>query len=407
VTTNGNGVEVVQGQLLNAPAEQAQDPAQSAPTAQAAEVLPLAQIADTDDALAGYSQPKREEIIAYGKRIKAFLRGSQGMQNEEAYALANIALAHGLDPFVGEIWWIRNIGIVMGIEGYRKSARKIAPFSKSFRQLTPEEIDQHRIDPERQVPIICQVYRFDLLQQSIALNKAAGADILPIKPFEGLGMWTQGDNIPKTKTPMWVARKRAEADALRQAYDLTFGYTEAPAEQDIYIGEATMQTAEIELTGEALASARDALYIEDTPQAPAPQERKAPNLDKAKANGSRPYDPATIKKAMEQRVNASTSTDPASQKQVGLLASMLNLAFEGQDDPNLHRRLVIKWLFDAGSTKELSKVEAMAALDWLIDQEGEGYVLHPAAEAECAAIVKQAQLDAGQQALFPRDEAEL
>jgi len=189
----------------------------------------------------------RDEVRELSERLKRFLPSGKRMTEADALSFAQIAIAQGLNPFAREIWYIPGIGTVTGIEGYRKSARKQSTYSANLRLMTSQEAEAHALGAQ-DVGAICEIYRHDVLQRAVEINKAAGAEIIPIRPVEGVGIWRKGENIPKGKSALWVAQKRAEADGLRKAFDLVVGYADNGDEPVV------METTEIKTVtaGEAI-----------------------------------------------------------------------------------------------------------------------------------------------------------
>ena len=68
--------------------------------------------------------PDKQQLLDVNKRILTMLPGGAKLQDNERYALAQIAVVHGLDPFNGEVWYIPGRGPMIGIKGLRKKARE-------------------------------------------------------------------------------------------------------------------------------------------------------------------------------------------------------------------------------------------------------------------------------------------
>ena len=66
----------------------------------------------------------RTDIREIAERLRLTMPGGKKLAAEEATALAQISVAHGLDPFNGEAWFIPGSGVMVGIKGLRKAARK-------------------------------------------------------------------------------------------------------------------------------------------------------------------------------------------------------------------------------------------------------------------------------------------
>ena len=82
--------------------------------------------------------PDKQQLAEVNNRIKVMLPGGAKLSNEERFALAQIAVAHQLDPFNGEVWYIPGRGPMIGIKGLRKKAREQVQgnFWIDFREIT-------------------------------------------------------------------------------------------------------------------------------------------------------------------------------------------------------------------------------------------------------------------------------
>jgi len=56
-----------------------------------------------------------KELTEMANRFKTALRGGDKLQTSEAMALAQIASITGLNPFIGELWYIPGKGPMVGI----------------------------------------------------------------------------------------------------------------------------------------------------------------------------------------------------------------------------------------------------------------------------------------------------
>lgn len=169
-----------------------------------------------------------EQVKLFAGHIKACIPNGKDLTNDEAIALARISMATDLSPFIGEVWYIHGLGPHIGIRGLRRKAKEQGLYSKSFRAMRNEEIEEHDVRP-CDVGYICELFRHDLTKEAAEINRLAGQPIIPIKPVVGIGIWRKryeeiaqykDDRVPHGKSPAWVAKKRAEADALSQAYDI-------------------------------------------------------------------------------------------------------------------------------------------------------------------------------------------
>lgn len=174
--------------------------------------------------------------------------GAAKLTKPEAILLAQICIAHGLDPFNGEAWLIKNKegevkGTMIGIKGLRKVAdrqlKKGEYFYITYEFLTPEEIK--RLFPN--VSAAAQAYKAILTDsrmnrawedQASYLHNTFGLDLQgvikqlgPSPVTIGYGVYDPAKELSKMH-PSQCAKKRAEADAIKQRFNvpLAFEYSE-------------------------------------------------------------------------------------------------------------------------------------------------------------------------------------
>jgi RecT family protein len=190
---------------------------------------------------------KRQEIREVQKRILHMIPGAADAPLSVQLAAAQLVVAHGLNPFNGELYIMptgrRKVTVnghdtwedvyvpYIGVKGLRRIARRQSMYLTDFREMDTEEVNHHRrgdYDPD-DVGVTCTLARLDLasLCQSIKMD---------FSPSVGYGFWRKkarkrtrnnqvtwyADNIPETWTPLMVAEKRAEVNAIKQVYDMDF-----------------------------------------------------------------------------------------------------------------------------------------------------------------------------------------
>src|SRR3990167_3118322 len=175
----------------------------------------------------------RDEIKELADRLVKMMPGGQNYTPSEALTLAQIAVAHDLDPFNGEVWLIKNeetgkvYGALIGLKGHRKHAKKQADYwgvgsNGGFERV----VDPVKIKAYGAVETSI-VFEYKIMDKVTldAYTDSLGKLIKAGIPFEaaqkqlgpapltlGVGIWTQGD---KTKMkPAHCAMFRAEKDAL-------------------------------------------------------------------------------------------------------------------------------------------------------------------------------------------------
>lgn len=105
------------------------------------------------------AEPKQMATIPFGTRdevkelqtriihmMPSLMPNASQLSHDEAMALAQVALAHGLSPFNNEIYYLksgdRNLGVFPGIRGYRKAAhRQIRREGGSYWLSEPMRVD--------------------------------------------------------------------------------------------------------------------------------------------------------------------------------------------------------------------------------------------------------------------------
>jgi hypothetical protein len=124
------------------------------------------------------------------------------------------------------------------------------------------------------------------------------------------------------------------------------------------------------------------------------------------ADFNRPYAPEVLKTGIEKKVTR-LGEFKASDKQIGLLASMLDKCFAGETNSSDLRHAVQEYLTGYKSSKEMPGAYVKVLLDWLDAKQDDGGDYTPSAMAikEAQAIRRQSLLDAGQMDLLATAES--
>jgi len=274
----------------------------------------------------------RPEIREMSKRLMAMLPSVKQLGSVGAMALAQAALAMGLNPFIGEVWAIpqdrtgKTFAIMPGIKGIRRKAREQTAadngyYTVSFRSARPEEVEGLIIGGG-DIVRACDLRVVG--DRALKLYKITGA----VPCFTGIGVYRHGESTKMM--PLHVARKRAEADALKQAFDiplpmLVTGYADAqqPIDRELLdefseyappdqFLEGHFESADYEPPGTAAEAIVD-LFDDDAPE-PKPQPTPKPAI---KGNG-RPR--SFSSKLVEAIVDAGYAENPPN------AVAMLNLS---------------------------------------------------------------------------------
>lgn len=205
-------------------------------------------------------------------KIKLAVPGGAGLSDNEALSLATFAITSGLNPFTGECWYIPKKGPMAGIKGLRRKSSEQSLYSISIRAMDEGEVTEHEIQG-KDVGRICQLYRHDILQEAVEINRAAGEVVIPLQPIIGVGIWRGGDQVARGKSAAWMASKRAEADALKKGFNIPLPYSEEANGFDTVIEEEPWEVlppSEDKTAGEH----KDDLFGEEAE--PAEKKKRAP-----------------------------------------------------------------------------------------------------------------------------------
>jgi hypothetical protein len=198
-----------------------------------------------------------DEIKALANRLEvtSVMPGAQKLTKSESLLLAQIAVAHQLDPFNGEVWIIKGKegtvkGTMIGIKGLRKKARqqlekhsRDGSFWIKFRQIDGDERTKY-VKDESSIVFESTLTDSETSGQWIVMYsklKHAGmseetitAQIGAMPSTIGYGIYNPATEYSKMN-PTLVAKKRAEADAIKQRFDVLFGveYSESLDETNL------------------------------------------------------------------------------------------------------------------------------------------------------------------------------
>lgn len=180
----------------------------------------------------------RGQIREAMERFKAGLSIKDATEHEYA-ALAHLSLKYDIDPFNGEAWIIPNKGVMVGIKGLRKMANRQAKeldcrWWTEFQDVrNVDEALKYGIPEKVRLAKVCILRRSDHIEawaNALKIMKEAAPDLSyeiikeaigapPI--FVGVGYVEPGES---SKMPLpQLAMKRAEAHAIKQAFDVEQG----------------------------------------------------------------------------------------------------------------------------------------------------------------------------------------
>ena len=316
----------------------------------------------------------RTDLTEMQKRLLEAMPGGKALQPSQALALSQIALAHGLDPFTGDVWWIPGSGVMVGIKGLRKAANRAIRKEANEAELKdgrywgiatripdPKTIEAgdediaYKYELRDTVSIAAHANSLKLyLDMKMDLDQAIGI-VGPAPTVVGYGIYEKGEATKMKKTE--VALKRAEAHALKQRFNVEF---------NIEVGNGNV------IEGD---------FIEQEPRSE--EEILADiGIDKPKVKKlPRPVDPETLRVGLHTRAREWANKDakaPAKLRQ--RLAINLSSLFKEQGntaDQKKARHAFTTFIFGVPSTSDIAANEVHALMQWIDmkqDKESEEWI---------------------------------
>lgn len=357
----------------------------------------------------------RAEVRDLAERLRATMPGGQKLTPQEALTLAQAAVAHGLDPLNGELWYLKkkdgtSLGLMAGIKGHRRGAHlqmeregggnywpefegPLGPDEKISLGIPPDAL-AYRCKVRDTQTVNHYTGQIERLLQAGLPWEVVG-DIVGSRPYtEGVGYALKSEYSKMTLVQR--AMKRAEADALKRRFDLPFGSAVgANGDVDVvdaefittgseeYLNQETVEDADEELEND-LEKGREALRGTE-------EERNGDLTEQ------RPYSPDKIARGIALRVKRASDIHRktiATPGQRGLVCGKLKECFDGPNiDHDVARHAILGYLFaevigDGFSSKNLTVAQASATLDWLVKGTPEDkHALAPHAALEAQAIL--------------------
>lgn len=330
-----------------------------------------------------------QEITTMASRFKVALRGGDKLNNNELYALAQIAKVTSLNPFNGEIWYIPGKGTMVGIAGARRlwQEQSKAGGGFSFVEIIPcppEEAGATEADVVAAFKAIAHDSRATrdyqkLFSDTLASLRASGStdpvkearEIVGPRPeWTGYGYSTKSETSRMNKTQL--ARKRAEADALKKCVVLPFG---------------------VEVSTQDTAPQYAPDYVEAVVTDAVDGIASGTNIPRNDTTPARPYSPEQLKaKLAEMKVQLSQYALKGTEAQT--ITLNLSDCFGGNDDK---RHAVIFYLTGKESLKDVDGDTLKALKKWINPQKTEsGWVMDSMAIKEAHAVYAQAMKEQGQ-----------
>ena len=254
----------------------------------------------------------RDELMAYANRVGYMVKGGNKLSENEKMALAQVAMVTGLNPFIGEIWYIPGSGPMIGIAGARKldNIRVSEKGGYTWEDYVPVDPADAGASAD-QIKSVAAAFRVDihdsnataqhqaLFTSTLQMLRGAGSkdpfseakEVCGPRPvWSGYGFSTTNESSRMSKVQL--ARKRAHADALKKRIIVPFGGEvsehEVSPDYDIDAEDIDMSYPEKQTENEILAELGD--YESDPPI----KQSKAvphPDVKKSKRETEKPQGP--------------------------------------------------------------------------------------------------------------------
>lgn len=185
---------------------------------------------------------RNEDIALLAERIKFMLPGGDRYTNNEAYMLAQLAIAYSLNPFNGECWIIKNqktgktLGALVGIKGLRKHAKRQSKYwgeggEGGFKRILNKDRLKELGAGETDIVYtyeICDDHTQNKWLEGIERLRAVGfdqdicRDIMGQRPPTALGVGIYKTGESTKMQPVQCSMFRAEKDCLKRRFDVEF-----------------------------------------------------------------------------------------------------------------------------------------------------------------------------------------
>lgn len=249
----------------------------------------------------------KEELTTMAVRFKTALRGGDKLNNNELIALAQITNITHLNPFIGELWYIPGKGPMIGIAGARRlwneksaagggwSSVDIQPCTGQEAGYTGDVKDLAAAFKATAHDSAATAQYQKMFTETIKVMRESGSQdpfgdakqiCGPRPQWEGFGFSTVSETSRMNKTQL--ARKRAEADALKKCINVPFGL-EVSAEYETAPGGGAVINAEF-------------TQVSDADDSGDPSEERVEYQDEAPANNL-PNSAEELKKIFAKEYN--------------------------------------------------------------------------------------------------------
>lgn len=195
----------------------------------------------------------KDEVGAMAGRILAMLPGAATLSQGERMGLAQIAVAHNLNPFNGECWAIPGKGLMIGVKGLRKTGHEQIEkvggnFWIEYAEITDPATRKRYGIGDGDLAFESRLFDTQNIKtyvEAVERLMKAGIPWEAVKQMVGDKPYTTGFGVIKANETtrmdrVQCSRKRAEANAIKQRFDVPFGVKVADEDTgEIIEGTAT------------------------------------------------------------------------------------------------------------------------------------------------------------------------
>lgn len=362
--------------------------------------------------LAPYA-PERSKVIEFAGRLRSSLsyKSAKDLKDPELLALAQASLAHGLNPYMGEIWALPGMGLMIGRAGWVKKLGEMGEKQNfkwwpSYHLLQHSQYKEYAVPDDVQIAFICEIRRSDWLEvytqtlkdltEHAKLEYEMIIELLGKPPvLRGVGYIGKHEKFGGSTMPLSErAKKRAFSQACREIVYLPF---ETVVDGDVINGQAIDEPVAIEGEFQVMDDPPKSNGNGSGDHHPAPAA--APEkLDLSEIE--RPMDPEVLQEYVRTNGYPFFPGDGATDKQRKVLSGLLKGLYKGSATQEKDAKAYLEFVVGFDTTEKLSKKTASVLIELLKSEDVEEWRPSDVAREEAQRVLRVVYKDQGQLDMF-------
>jgi hypothetical protein len=347
--------------------------------------------------IAPYS-PDRSVIKEFAERLRGSLtyKNASKLSQTELVALAHASLATGLNPYLGEIWAIPDLGLMIGRAGWVKKLGEMAERQKfvpmhTYRLLQHNEYPEYSVPDDAKIAFMCELRRSDWnkiytdtlkdLSESMKLDYEIIIDLLGKPPvIRGVGFIRKDENFGNSAMPLADrAKKRAFTSACKEIVYLPFEtFSEGDTVNGQIVNEPSIVDGEFKVTEEH-----------------APHADPHPTQEEKKLE--RPASPEALRDYVRSRGDpAGPGYEAITDKQAKIANGLIKGLFKSSATQNADAQSYLEFVAAASHVADISKKTASVLIDLIKSEEKDDWSPSQVAVDEAARVLRDVYVEEGQ-----------